>query len=185
MLDIISKFLAVQIAEILHEKEKINILEYGLQIILNTTISFASVIMLGLLMNKALPTFLYLFSYCIIRLWAGGFHASTNEKCILIFICLYLSSSVFVKYVDLNKIMILLLLFIQLILLSLLAPVGANNNPIPQYLKCRMKGRAIISCIIVGIIILIQNDMTMSMYGVCGMLWSGILLLVGKFYEKE
>lgn len=184
MIEKISRLLALQISEKLNEKEKISVYCYGLQIIINTLISFLLVIVIGIFIGKPIYSLFYLFSYCSIRLWAGGYHASSNEKCIFLFALFFIGSVVGTAVIAWNKVISLLCLVMENILLLFLAPIGTKENPIPTSLTNKMKKRAVLSSLLVSCLIMIQNDSKMAMYGLFGSLWVTLLVVFGKILKE-
>lgn len=184
MIEKISNFLAVQIAEVLNEKEKINIFCYGFQIILNTLLSISLVIIVGVLIEKPMHALFYLFSYCSIRLWAGGYHAASNAKCIFLFILFFILSIVGAQIIVFDKIILWIFLILENILLFWAAPVGTPENPIPQPLLKGMKKKTIIASLMITFLIILQKDKSMKMFGFFGFFWVVVLVLYGKFVEE-
>lgn len=183
MIEKMSKLLALEMARALNEKEKINIFCYGLQIILNTIISITLVIVVGIFIGKPMHALFYLFTYCFIRVWAGGYHASSNGKCVFLFISFFIISIVGAEVIVLNKIKLLLCLILENVLLFLVAPVGTPENPIPESLIKKMKRKAVLSSLLVSCLVILQSDMKMKMYGLLGSLWVVILVLYGKIFK--
>lgn len=159
------------------------IYEYGLQILLNTVLSLVIVICLGIIFNKIPETIFYLFCYCSIRLYAGGFHASTNNRCMIMFVIAYCISIVlFEIYPNISQIWLILTLGIENILVLVLSPIEAVNNPLPELKKANMKFKASllsmgVSCLIV---IIYWNAPQISILGYFGFTWLVILLICGE-----
>lgn len=185
MIEKLSKLLALQISEKICEKEKINIYCYGFQLIINTLVSVISIIALGVFIGKPIHSLFYLFSYCSIRLWAGGYHASSNRKCIFLFIFFFIGSVAGAEVIAWNKILSVLCLIIENILVLLLAPVGTLENPVPTSLTHKMKNRAVLSTLLVSCLVMIQHDKKMSIYGLFGSLWAVLLVVCGKILKEE
>lgn len=139
-----------------NEKNKA-IYEYGFQILLNTVLSLVTVMCLGIAFNKFPETIFYLFCYCSIRLYAGGFHASTNNRCMIMFVMAYcISVFLFEIHPDISQNWLILSLGMENILVFALSPVEAVNNSLPEIKKINMKFKASllsagISCLIVVI----------------------------------
>jgi len=181
MIEKISEILAVRIAEALNEKEKINILCYGLQIILNTLLSIILVIIIGGLIGKPLQALFYLFSYCSIRIWAGGYHASNHMKCIFLFVIFFILSIIGAEIIVLDKMTLCFFLILENVLLFWAAPVGTPENPIPQVLLKEMRQKAVMASLMVTFLIILQKDISMKIFGAFGIFWVVVLVLCGKF----
>lgn len=183
MVDKLAKLLTQQIIiENGNEKNKA-IYEYGFQILLNTVLSLIIVICLGIVLNRFPETLFYLFCYCIIRLYAGGFHASTNNRCMIMFVMAYcISVILFEIHPNISLNLLILTLGIENLLVFALSPVEAVNNPLPKLKKANMKFKASllsagISCLIV---VIYWNIPQISILGYFGFTWLVILLICGK-----
>lgn len=165
------------------ENEK-EIYEYGLQIIINTIFSLGLVLICAVIFKEFINTIVFLICYCTIRIFAGGFHASSNNRCMIIFISGYLVSFVLLKYkvIEFSIISIIILIFIDLCII-LWSPVGVPNNPIAPELSIKMKKRAsIISLIITFVVlILLYFGYEIGEWGYAGVCWFGIIIIAGKF----
>lgn len=169
-----------------HEEEK-EVYAYGLQIIFNTLISIIMVMLVGICLHEVSGTIAFLISYCSIRLYAGGFHANTNEKCMAIFVFGYLIISFILSHVKviLNLYSILILALINIAII-MWAPVEAYNNPIPVSHKNGMKLKAFfISLTITFVIFLaLYFNFNAGAWGYAGMCWFGCVFLTGKIKNE-
>ena len=177
--------LASKIAKINGEENKTNIYCYGLQIILNTLISFCAIIGLGILLREPVYALFYLLAYCSIRLWAGGYHAASNTKCILMFIGLFIGCVISADIIAISKITMYVLLLIENIILLLLSPVEAIENPLPVGAVGSMKLKAVLSGIVISCMIIIIDNYRMKIYGMFGMTYVVFLLFIGKIQLKK
>lgn len=185
MIKQISMFLALKTSKALGEKDNTNIYCYGFQIILNSIISIMSIVMIGILVGKPVQSLFYLVSYCTIRLWAGGYHASSNERCISLFIGYFLCCIVVSGLIEIDKQVIWLILILGNILIILLAPVGTKDNPIPISSIKAMKRKAIISSLLVSSLVIIQEDKEKMMYALFGFIGVVLLMVFGKINKEE
>lgn len=186
MIEKLAKTLAVWLTRVLNEtNKKTDILCYGFQIVLNTIFSITLVVLLGSIIGKPLHTLFYLFSYCSIRIWAGGYHAKSNGKCIFLFVTFFIVSIIFADIIILNKTALIIILCVENIILFLVAPIGSNENPIPEALIKGMKCKTIFSSLLISILIILQNDMKMKAYGFYGLSWTIVLVLCGKVCEER
>ena len=175
-------FLSEKISKIIDDEVNIEIYCYGLEIILNSLISILSVLIIGIIIDRPFCTILYLISYSVPRLWAGGYHAKTHFRCICFFIIFYLLSLLLIKngYIPRNGIIYLLL--IDNLLIYRLAPVGGAENPIPRKKEYEMKRKATIISITISCMIYVISfsSLELAMYGGMGITWMIVLLAIGK-----
>lgn len=61
--------------------ENNQVIQYGLELLLDNIIKFSMIQLLGILLGKGIQTFIILFAFCGLRLHAGGKHAQTGLGC--------------------------------------------------------------------------------------------------------
>ncbi len=66
------------------KNNKRDIYEYGYELLISTLITIITIIFLGLLSGKLLSTIIFLFYFMPIRTVAGGYHAKTHVKCLIL-----------------------------------------------------------------------------------------------------
>lgn len=179
----ISELVATKIVLNTKLEEDKEIYVYGLQIILNTLVSMGLVLLIGYCFHIFYETIFFLVSYSSIRLYAGGFHASSNEKCIGIFLLGYLVISFILSNVEpVTCIYLTLVLCLLDISIFMWAPVEAYNNPIPEQKKRGMKLKAfsISSIITIVILFMMHFDLEIGIWGFAGVCWFWIIFVAGK-----
>ncbi len=67
------------------------IYEYGIQLSLSTLASMCSIVLLGLLFKNPASAFIFLGVFFFLRLFSGGYHASTYARCFLLTNSVYLA----------------------------------------------------------------------------------------------
>lgn len=183
MIKKISELIAARIVFNTRLEEEREIYVYGLQIILNTLISIGVVLAAGYCSHVFYGTMFFLISYCSIRLYAGGLHASSNEKCMGIFIFGYLAIRFMLSRVEIviNFYSVLILCLIN-VFVVMWAPVEAYNNPIPEQKKYGMKRKAFFICLIITsvIFLVLYFKKEIGIWGYAGVCWFGIILVAGK-----
>ena len=114
---------------IINEEEK-EIFVYGLQLIISTVIGITLIASLGLFLNMFVKSLIFLISFIWIRMYSGGYHASSYIKCNLTFVTVYLMTMVITTITPSNYIMIASLVMISLTLHIILkyAPVDHENK---------------------------------------------------------
>ena len=110
------------------EKEKY---VYGFEITISTLIAMLSIAFISVLFDNILYSVLFIIFFYSIRLFCGGYHASSYLKCFIltnsIFVSTILLSKLVIKF-DLKQIVILLVIFSS-ILIFLFSPVKNKNHP--------------------------------------------------------
>lgn len=183
MVDKIAEVISDRIVTVNGQREDKEIYKYGLQILLNTVLSIGIVMLIGSVANELWGTVIFLIYYCSLRLFAGGLHADTNNKCMAIFIGGYIFALYILKRVEvaLNVDVIGILILFNICIL-MWAPVDVPNNPIPTSKKRIMKKRAFfISLIITSVIFaLLFNTHDEGKWAFAGLSWYFCILTTGK-----
>ena len=73
---------------------------YGAEIILSTIINGLAVLIMSVIADTLIPSLVFVISFIFIRRLAGGFHASTHLKCMIILIVVHLIFIIIVKHMD-------------------------------------------------------------------------------------
>ncbi len=183
MVDKIAEIISNRIIAVNGQGEDKEIYTYGLQILLNTLLSIGVVLLIGSAANELWGTVIFLFCYCSLRLFAGGLHVDTNNKCMSIFVGGYILVLCILKCVDITlKIDVIAILVLFNICILMWAPVDVPNNSIPTPKKRIMKKRAFfISLIITSVIFaLLYNRYDIGKWAFAGVSWYFFILTAGK-----
>ena len=179
MIERIATFVSERMVALNHNEEEKEIYNYGLQIMLNTLFSICTVLLLGAVFHEFTGTVLFLLSYCTVRLFAGGLHASTNNKCMMIFIGGYVVTYLILRNrsIHLDVVIISFLIIVNLFVF-LWAPVDALNNPISQANKKIMKKRALLNSLLITLLILflLYNGYAAGKWGFAGLVWICLIM---------
>lgn len=113
------------------KEENKEIIVYGIDALLSTLINVVIVVGLGLILKLFLPTVVFLISFAVLRVFAGGYHAKTRIGCTASFLTIYLAGmtlqqytpDIFVKPVTIG------LAAISFASVFILAPVEHPNRP--------------------------------------------------------
>lgn len=120
---------------------------YGIQLSLSTLASMCSIVLLGILLGDALSAFLFLGVFFFLRLFAGGYHASTYARCFLLTNSVYLMVYLFGKGLLYFRFFILLpiITVVSCMVIVILAPIRNKHHPLsePTYEKNRRIARAL------------------------------------------
>lgn len=134
------------------EKE---ILEFGLERIKVIMVSILIVILAGLLLHE-LPATLMLVSCLLpLRQNAGGYHMDGKFSCAVFSLITLISEILAIKYVVILPTVAALIIFIDTILILVLAPVGNRNNMLEE-IEIKVYGkRAKIICVMESILFMV------------------------------
>ena len=122
-------------------KEELSVYIYSFEILISTILNSVVIIILTLLTGKIIETIFYLIGFFLLRFVAGGYHAKTHFKCILILIMMYFLFILCIVFVPKEYIQIsgFGTIFISICLNLLLAPADNENKPMDDMEKEKFK----------------------------------------------
>lgn len=105
---------------------------YGFQQGFTILWNFISMILIGLLFQQVLECIIYLMFYFALRIYAGGYHASTVKRCYLCS-CVMISAALFVIKVHILNIFICAVIsFLSGVVIFFFSPVEDKNKKLDQ-----------------------------------------------------
>lgn len=117
----------MQIEQIL-EKEREEIIKYGIKRGKIIFISTLITIMLGFFLGVAWQSIIFWFSLSILRKYAGGYHADTEKRCYAISFAMVLISLFCIKQMNIFRGWEIILQTINTFIILFLAPVENTNH---------------------------------------------------------
>ena len=173
-------------------EEEQDIYQYGMELLTSTFINLLLIITIGLIFGKLPQTILFLLEYCIVKRYAGGYHASTHAKCILTFSVLYtimlLGFQVFQVYrVTLS---IFVTCIISIISVLILAPVEDKNKPLErEEIKLySFRSKLILLFEVLFNILLyiwIGDKSSLLLFAMAAQIWVGLAVVAGAIKNKR
>ena len=106
----------------LSEEEKDELVSYGLMRVRGILISTLLVIGMGYLFGVPWNALVFWFTFCIIRRYAGGYHADDRIRCYVISLLILTGVILGIKYVRINEYLLFGIHLFCLILICALAP---------------------------------------------------------------
>lgn len=70
------------------EDHNVEIVLYGMQVIVDGMISIFALLLLGIILKKVEPTFIFILFSCLFSRSMGGYHASTRGGCAFVTLCM-------------------------------------------------------------------------------------------------
>ncbi|MDQ0194439.1 accessory gene regulator B [Paenibacillus wynnii] len=110
------------------ETSSIEIMQYSLNIILNTLLILSGSALIGLLLDNLVDTMLFFVSLSILRICSGGFHLKTASACNVVTILLCTLTPYFLNF---RGGIVLVINTISFIIMLLFAPNPDKNAQIP------------------------------------------------------
>lgn len=187
-------FLSKSIALFLYKNEiiddeKLPVCEYGFEIIVSTVIGFFLVALSGILLNEFISAMIFYGLFVCVRLFTGGYHATTHFRCKLTLLTCCLLVLISTKLMEKTNSLLLtvLLLTFYLITVILFSPIEHINAPITDELKMRNRKISIIMAIVLVSLILLEYKFSpkLSSASTLTLFIIAILILVPKIQERR
>lgn len=174
------------------EKEDKDVYIYGSELLISEIICTLLVIGISLCTGEFIETLIYLFSYMSIRVYAGGYHASSYSNCITIFNLCYVGVMYVMKIIQLLGLLKILELitFGAIMIIWKLAPVEDLRKPLDEEERYiyRKKARKKVLLLFLFAIIVTRIFPTLKdkvYYGLIAICEIALLLLVGYIKNRR
>ncbi len=166
------------------KSEDKEIYTYGIKQMLFLSLNILTILILGIVSNKAFEIILFMITYIPIRIYAGGYHAKNHIRC-YIFSILMLIVIIYILNItlDINTILTTFIVIISSIIISVLAPIEDINRSLDNEEKIVYRKRTIRNLIVIISIyfILLYFNLINVMFCVCISLFcNAIMLILGK-----
>jgi accessory gene regulator B len=127
------------------ERESHAIYVYGFELLISAAVNILLMAIISIVFRNYFGWVLFLISFISLRTTAGGYHASSHAKCIIItttgFTALLLLSRINIDWTNI----IIFTAVISFILILLMSPVEADNKKLNE--KVRTRNRKVSVCI--------------------------------------
>ena len=169
------------------QKENKEWMEFGLRQAVHIMGNWCLVICIGLLFQLEIwQSLFFYFSYCIVRIFAGGYHAKTRPDCyICSMICIALAFLIY-QQITINKIVCCLLYMIAVITIICYSPMDNPNKRLSVVEKVHY--RKIVRCVLLLYSLLFAGTMCISFYRMYVLSYwpfiCGIMDFAGLLQEK-
>ncbi len=119
------------------------IYQYGLERLINTCLSLGIVFIIGACLGGLVETLVIIVAFMSLRMYAGGYHASTSFKCLLLTIFSIVTGLLAVRFIEFDvKYSILLMALLGMMCVGII-PVETPNKPLDKIECCVYKQKAI------------------------------------------
>jgi accessory gene regulator B len=181
--------LSCKIADKLEESETISdsnreLYEYGLRQMFTTLLNILTTLIIGFAMGMIIQSIVFTLAYIPIRIYAGGFHASTPQRCWAISAVMLIAALCFVKYLpEAYYTPLYAISIIACIIIMILSPVEDLNKPLDEKEKTVYKRRAIIITVIeaaIAVVLCLLNAYDIMITTETVWIVLSIMLIIGK-----
>jgi accessory gene regulator B len=114
--------------DMLTEEEKYEIIKYGKKRFRVSALFLLYIVFTGFVLGVLFEGLLFWLSFCLMRRYAGGYHANTQRKCCVISAGVIILVFLFLKYIQVDILVVGLLQGIGYIAIVLTAPVDNKNR---------------------------------------------------------
>lgn len=173
------------------EKEDYEVYKYGFEVLIAFIVNISMVLSIGLIFDKVLHSIVFLICYCPIRQFAGGYHADSYMKCLLIFILIFLSTIYVSTNIDFQtyKAIIFTISTLSYISIFLLAPIEHRNNPLNlnEIVEYKKISRLLACIVYILTLTFISLDTLneLSVYTCSSLFWINIMLCLGSIKSSQ
>lgn len=172
----------------LTENQDIELIKYGLFLFLTHIQYLIICLCFGLVFKCVIESIVFFICFSLLRMFCGGFHASTETKCFIIsFIAIAVSIiliNLFEKR-DYNLILIVLAI-VSAVITLLLSPIDNKSKPlaINEKKKFRMIVLLIVFIFSVSFVLLFNSFFFISVSIAVSLIVSSLFLLIGKIRKN-
>lgn len=117
------------------DDERYEICRYGINQLFTTILDFATILFIGFVFNMVLEGIIFTVAYIPIRIYAGGYHAKTPQRCWLFSAIMLLIVLCIIKYTPNNSFFFWIytvLSLIACIIIWTLSPVEDKNKTLDE-----------------------------------------------------
>jgi Membrane protein putatively involved in post-translational modification of the autoinducing quorum-sensing peptide len=182
--------LSGKIVEVLKEsgliaKEDTEIYLFGVEVALLKLIHFATMLIVGFCFGMALETVVFIVSYSLLRVYAGGFHAETRLGCYGISWFMILFTLFLTKFCPALILSTVAVIFFipSFLIIFILAPVENKNKPLDiteKYRYRKITRVMLFAELIIWVILLCINIVQVAFIISISLFSLAIMLLLGK-----
>lgn len=131
------------------EQEKVEIIRYGLELLLLKVMFFLAAVIAGIMMGSVVECMYFLLLFIPLRSMGGGYHAKTRLRCFLLSMCMIIVVLQILRIISVFKFAIAVLGIFTVLFAAIvwnLSPVDTKNKRLgnQQRLLIKRKGRVLL-----------------------------------------
>ncbi len=168
--------------EVISEDDR-DIYQYGMEQLLSTSLMLVAMVILGMALGEGWQCLLLVMAFKAIRIYAGGYHASTQRRCFLLSTLVTIAALSVIKFFEIDYFICFGLWMLSSVLILVLSPVEALNKPLDEIENMIFRRRTILVWGVEAIIIVVFAFLKLSQISVCiafAQIVLGASLIVGK-----
>lgn len=133
------------------QNEDKDIYEYGLELVLSSAINIVGIFVMMFISKLYIETLLYFIGFSFLRVTAGGYHAKTHFRCLLMSLGFYQLSMLLI-FIHIPFWVFIVFVLIMLVTVTALSPVEDENKPLDNNERNILKRKSIILAFLIAII---------------------------------
>ena len=136
-------------------KEDQEIYDYSFEVLLATIMNFLALYLIALVLDRVWETTMFIAAFIPLRSLAGGYHAKTHLRCLLVLLIIYALVLIVVIFAPQSFFIFINIgsVFFSVFLVWFLSPVEDENKPLTENEKKHFKFRSRIAVWVYAIII--------------------------------
>lgn len=114
------------------EAEDAEIYQFGFNQLIFISINLITTVVIGIVFSMLFESVIFLVSYMVVRVYAGGYHAKTQFRCYIISSLFIVLALIGVKYIIWEGFVNIIAITIAAIIIFKLSPVETKNKPLDE-----------------------------------------------------
>lgn len=167
------------------EEEDREVYLYAYRLLLSHIFTIVSILIIGAVLQCAIPTAIFLLFFGPLRTYAGGIHASTYGRCFTCSLGIYVIAATLCFSLGTSRwvLLVLPIYFVSVCVVAELAPVEDPNKPLDDSQRCRYRRIThyilAVEGAVVGFMLLGRAPVYFIMFGMLGGILEAVLLVLG------
>lgn len=112
------------------EAEDAEIYKFGFNQLIFISINLITTVIIGILFSMLFESIIFLVSYMVVRVYAGGYHAKTQFRCYIISSFFIVLALLGVRYINWEGFASIIAITIAAMIIFKLSPVETKNKPL-------------------------------------------------------
>lgn len=177
------------------KEEDAEVYAYGFELLVAAVVNALVLTVVALITGYVWQTVLYALAFVLLRTTAGGFHASTHLRCLLLLLCTSVISILIMMYLPGVYVLpaILGLAVLAGVLVFVFAPVEDHNNPFTPERRVRLRRLSLVTfgglMLLLGVLMAVWMEGALALvcgiFSVAGSLPAGHLNFVHKEAQEH
>ena len=121
--------------------EEYSVILYGLEVVIENIVKTIILISIGIFFCRLKEAFIIVFSFCVVRIYAGGIHAKYSLGCTAFMVGVEMVGLIFDQFIEISGIYYVILGVLSNILIGMYAPNGSRSCDLLEETVKRKKKR--------------------------------------------